>query len=433
MNPNLEFLDLHGTVDDGNLSPVLARIRDDIAAGRSFEAVMDVLWESCREPISFDRVGVSFVEEDGQRVVSRYVRTAYDPSAVRLGEAYAAGLANSSLREILDSGRARIIRDLERYAAEHARSASSRLLVAEGVRSSLTLPLRVRDREVGFMFFSSRRVAAFDRGDLETVQALSSALSQTIEKVWLIQRLERSRRDYLQVMGFVSHEMKSPLSSLTTVGRTYLKGYQGPVDPVAGGVIEKMIRISGYMINMVNNYLDLSRLESGEMAFSPRAGLRFREDVLDFALDTVSARAEERGTAVTVEGTDETFRLTGDEDLLRIVAVNLLDNAVKYGEDGGRVRVRLARDGDRMVFSVRNAGVGFSEEQRGKLFKRFSRLKQKGLEDRRGSGLGLYLVWWIVQQHGGDITADSKPGEWAEFKVFLKVDSQDEGGRPTSG
>jgi signal transduction histidine kinase len=68
---------------------------------------------------------------------------------------------------------------------------------------------------------------------------------------------------------------------------------------------------------------------------------------------------------------------------------------------------------------VENRGVGFSKEQSRNLFKRFSRLKQKGLEDRRGSGLGLYLTWWIIQKHGGRIKAESKPGQWARFTVYL--------------
>jgi signal transduction histidine kinase len=113
------------------------------------------------------------------------------------------------------------------------------------------------------------------------------------------------------------------------------------------------------------------------------------------------------------------FSLTGDLYLLRIVVVNLLDNAIKYGDENIEVQVKLAEEGGKLVFSVRNKGVGFDKEQAKKLFRRFSRLKQKGTEDRRGTGLGLYLTWWIVQKHGGRIEADSEPGQWAEFRVYL--------------
>jgi len=140
---------------------------------------------------------------------------------------------------------------------------------------------------------------------------------------------------------------------------------------------------------------------------------------LDFAVDTVSARAAERGTRVTLEVPEKDIVITGDIDLLRIAAVNLLDNAVKYGDDNAEVKVKLSREEGTLVFSVRNKGVGFDKEQARKLFRRFSRLKQKGTEDRRGSGLGLYLTWWIIQKHQGRIIADSEPGRWAEFTVYL--------------
>ena len=122
---------------------------------------------------------------------------------------------------------------------------------------------------------------------------------------------------------------------------------------------------------------------------------------------------------VQSEGDDVT--LFGDLDLLRIVAVNLIDNAVKYGYDDIVVQVNLKVENRMLEFKVRNPGVGFTKEQARKLFQRFSRLKQKGTEDRRGTGLGLYLTWWIVQKHGGRIAADSEPGQWAEFTVFLPI------------
>ncbi|HLP48705.1 MAG TPA: ATP-binding protein, partial [Candidatus Kapabacteria bacterium] len=130
--------------------------------------------------------------------------------------------------------------------------------------------------------------------------------------------------------------------------------------------------------------------------------------------------AGERGSRILVEGPQEIL-LTGDPDLLRIVAVNLLDNAIKYGDENIEVKVKFNEQNGELFFLVHNKGVGFDKEQAKKLFRRFSRLKQKGTEDRRGTGLGLYLTWWIIQKHGGRIEADSEPGQWAEFKVYLPL------------
>ena len=108
-----------------------------------------------------------------------------------------------------------------------------------------------------------------------------------------------------------------------------------------------------------------------------------------------------------------------DPELLRIVLVNLLGNAVKYGEAGGALRVTLERGPDQLLVRVWNAGPGFREEERPRLFRKFSRLQAPELQGRKGTGVGLYTAWRIVHLHGGRLDAQSQPGQWAEFSVEL--------------
>jgi signal transduction histidine kinase len=102
-------------------------------------------------------------------------------------------------------------------------------------------------------------------------------------------------------------------------------------------------------------------------------------------------------------------------DLLHIVMVNLLSNGVKYGNQGGEMRVRVRCEDGRVAVSVWNEGPGFKEEDRGHLFRKFSRLKSPELMKRKGTGVGLYTTWRIVKAHNGDIGARSELGKWAEF------------------
>ena len=404
------------------ITAALDTLRDSIGDSLELEGVMERVWEISKTVLPHDRVGLSFIDADGERVKAHYFKADYE--GIKLGDGYSDGMANSSLKPIVQRKKARLIGDLEDYLRSHPHSTSTRLLVAEGVRSNLTLPLTVEGREVGFLFFSSRLPNAFTEEHARVLLTVSRIISQTVEKVWRIHQLQERTNDYLSVLGFVSHEIKSPLASLITVGKTYMKGYMGEVDPKAEQTMGKMVRTAGYLVNMVNNYLDLSRLESGEMKFEPKEGVDFMNDVVSFAVDTVTARAEERGSTIDVHAQDGEIVMFGDMDLLRIVAVNLIDNGVKYGFENIAVQVNVAvEDGD-LVMSVRNPGVGFTKEQARKLFQRFSRLKQKGTEDRRGTGLGLYLTWWIVQKHGGRISADSEPGEWAQFTVRLPLRKQ---------
>jgi signal transduction histidine kinase len=101
------------------------------------------------------------------------------------------------------------------------------------------------------------------------------------------------------------------------------------------------------------------------------------------------------------------------------VLVNLLGNAAKYGRKGGAVRLTVVRDPDRLEVSVWNEGPGFSPEDRGKLFRRFSRLHQSEFKGVRGTGVGLYNAWRIIQLHKGRIRARSERGSWAEFAFEL--------------
>ena len=416
-------------VRDAGIKTRLDELKNELGKGLALEEIMGSIWKISGSILPHDRIGLSFIDKDGQRVTAQHFICDYPESGIFLDNGYSDDLAHSSLKEILEKKSARIIHDLKHYLSENPDSRSTKLLIKEKVASNLTLPLMVDNREVGFLFFSSRKKNAFSREHADILLAVLDIMAQNIEKVWLIKKMEGINRDYLNMLGFVSHEMKSPLAAMMTVGTTYLKGYTGKVDPDARTIIEKMLKISGYMVNMVKNYLDMSRLESGEMKYNPRKGVKFIGDVLDFAMDTVEPRARERGNTWIKSLPETDIELVGDTDLLRIVAINLLDNAIKYGMENTGIQIELKKEKNRLVFMVENSGVGFSKDQSRNLFKRFSRLKQKGLEDRRGSGLGLYLTWWIVQKHGGRIKAESKPGQWARFTVTLKIRPEQDHGK----
>jgi signal transduction histidine kinase len=381
---------------------------------------MEVVWEATETFLPHDRIGISFIDKDSQRVTSRYFKTRYPLNEIKLGKEYSAGLAGSSLERILEKGHARIIHDLPTYLAANPHSRSTRLLVEEEVKSSLTIPLKVENRWVGFLFFSSRESWIFQETHAGILLLVAYSISQTLEKIWRITQLEEMQRDYMSIMGFVSHEMKSPLSSLISVGKTYTGGYMGKPDPQAVEAIHRMNRIASYMIQMVNDYLDLSRMESGELAYAPEPEISLKGEIIDFALDTVSDRAKGQGSEIIVHNSLEHIRISADPGLLKIVMVNMLDNAVKYGKPETPITLTVSEENSEIMVSVRNEGIGFTPEEGKRLFKRFSRLKQKGTEKVRGSGLGLYLSWWIIQKHGGRFEAASEPGKWAEFRIYLK-------------
>jgi two-component system, sensor histidine kinase and response regulator len=222
----------------------------------------------------------------------------------------------------------------------------------------------------------------------------------------------------LDLMAIVSHELKSPLAAVQTTAATLHRGYFGKLEPEQQKIVETIIRNCGYLEDIIRSYIDLSKMElDGLGAFKER--IPFVSGIVREVLEMPGVRDNVRRMPVVEEFEGDPV-VEGDPRLLKIVVGNLVNNAIKYGAEGTPVRLRLSVKGKELVFSVRNEGVGISPgDIRDRLFKRFERLKQKGTEGVKGSGLGLYICKTIVDKHKGRIWAESEQGQCVEFFVAL--------------
>jgi signal transduction histidine kinase len=402
---------------------LLRTVNQKIAARPSLRAIVDYLFENTQSLIPCDRMGLAFIDEQSVYVTSYYNRTSYD--GLRIDQGYREGLRGSTLTDVMQSGLPRIINDLEAYVKDHPRSRSSKLLIREGVRSSLTCPLIVEGRVVGFIFRSSRTPYTYGPQHIELQMAITERLSQAVEKAWRIEQLEEANYAYTQMLGFVSHELQSPVASMVTDAQILSQGYLGDLTPEQRAKVMSMERKGQYLLSLVREYLDLARVEGGELRLATRSRVDVMEDVVAEAVDIVRPQADAHGIyLLTCVPSPALPPVCCDPTLLRIVTVNLLDNAIKYGNEGGDIRVKAEvgldeKGGERLRISVWNSGPGFSAEQQNKLFRRFSRLDDPALKSRRGTGVGLYNSWRIIQLHKGRITAESEHGEWAEFSFEI--------------
>jgi signal transduction histidine kinase len=408
----------------GEERTILRTVNQKIAARPSLRAIVDYLFENTQALIPCDRMGLAFVDERGERVTSYYNRADYEPLSI--DKDYSEALQQTSLSEVLRTGQPRIIGDLDLYLEAHPRSRSTRRLVQEGVRSNLACPLSVEGRIVGFIFRSSRRAHAYRPRHIEFQMAISERLSQAVEKAWRIEQLEEVNHAYTQMLAFVSHELKSPVASMVTDAELMSQGYLGDVTEVQLAKLDGMARKGRYLLGLVNEYLDLARVESGELTLEPASRVNVSDQVIGAALELVAPLVEAHGVQLVTELPHAPLPLICcDPTLLRIVLVNLLDNAVKYGNEDGTVKLKAEVTAPRhdspakLKISVWNLGPGFSHAEKDKLFRRFSRLDDPALRTRRGTGVGLYNAWRIIQLHNGRISADSKHGEWAEFSFEI--------------
>ena len=401
----------------------LTAIDRKVTGARTLDEAMDFLFEATRGICPCDRLGLAFVEEgDGPasghgRVVAHWTRAVYEP--VLLDKGFAQDLRGSSLQEILHTGRPRVIGDLEHYLREHPNSASTRAIVHEGIRSSMTCPLAVEGRPVGFLFRSSRESHAYDRHHVRLHLAIAERLSQAVEKAWRIEQLAAANRAYFEMLGFVAHELRSPLASLVMDIEALLAEQFGPVPP------DQRVRLGGmtgkaeYLLSLIGDYLNLARIEDAELRLNLRNGLNIVEEVITPSIELVRNLADQQRTTVELDLLESPRPVQLDPSLFTVAMANLLSNAVKYGEECGLIRLRLRQTDGSLRISVWNRGPGFPPMERSKLFRKFSRLQSPELLKRKGTGVGLYTAWRIVQLHGGRIHAESEPGQWAEFALEI--------------
>ena len=169
----------------------LIRLGERINAGLLLEEVLNQIFDAFRSIVPYDRIGCSMLEDDGRIVRSVWARSPGPPP--KLGVGYSAPLAGSSLARIIETGRPRIINDLEQYLREHPGSASTRLIVSDGVRSSLTCPLVALGKPVGFVFFSSHVANAYSSRHVELLMRVAGQISLVIEKSRLFTELLRTK------------------------------------------------------------------------------------------------------------------------------------------------------------------------------------------------------------------------------------------------
>lgn len=222
---------------------------------------------------------------------------------------------------------------------------------------------------------------------------------------------EQTRRSFV---ANVSHELKTPM---TTIG--------GFIDGILDGTIpeekhrqyllivsDEIKRLSRLVVSMLN----LSRIEAGELKINAKE-FNVAQTVLQ-TLFTFERNIEDKH--LEIRGLNEEKQIVvADEDMIHQVVYNLVDNAVKFANDGGYIEFSYTHKDNLIYVGVRNSGTGISKEEIQQVFERFYKTDKSRSLDKNGVGLGLYIVKSIINMHGGDIIASGVEGEYSEFVFTL--------------
>ncbi len=261
--------------------------------------------------------------------------------------------------------------------------------------------------EVVSIWFPSRRTLRVRAEALEAHGGVVVVIQDVTEQL----KTQRIRTEFV---AHASHELKSPVASMQTLAEALRQAVRD--DPEAADrFAERMVFESARLGRLIDDLLDLSRLEDPddvpEETVDVSAGARK-------VVEDSAAEAESKHIEFNVEIQDGVL-VKGDESQIIVLVRNLVENAVRYTAEGGRVSVGVYHDGDAAVIRVSDNGMGIPLEAQTRIFERFYRVDRARSRDRGGTGLGLAIVKHVAELHGGDVQLDSELGRGSIFTARI--------------
>jgi hypothetical protein len=354
---------------------------------------------------------------------------------LKLRDGFTAPLVGSSLEAIIQTRQPRILNDLEDYLRRKPGSTSTRLIVEEGLRASLTCPLIANDLPIGFIFFSSIEVGVYSNAHVTTFQRIADQLSVVVERGRLTSELaaqkdavEQKNTELQQLsemrsffVGVAAHDLRGPLGNIQLAAQLLREMLIPSNDLGAQKLAGDIHRQAMHLLQLIDDLLDISQIEAGKirLALQPIEISIFVAEAL--AQYVAVAAAKQIQIAV---GNAPSGQVLADPSRLHQALDNLLSNAIKYSPVGSTVRVWVEPTESGWKFSVQDEGPGIASEERDLLFQEFSRLSARPTGGEKSVGLGLAITKWMVEAQGGQIGVESEPGQGAIFWFTLPAAGQ---------
>jgi PAS domain S-box-containing protein len=373
---------------------------------------------------------VDMVEPDGR--VERLAVAHVDPAKVQLAEEYARryphrdddarGLAfvlrtsqpdmmTEIPEELLEAG----VRDQEQL----------RLLRQLGLKSYLCVPLKARNRVLGVMtFVSAESGRRYTADDLAVAEDLAHRATIAIENARLYQEVREADRRKDEFLAMLSHELRNPLAPICT-GLEVL-ALEGRGDRETVQLMQEQVE---HLVRLVDDLLDVSRIIRGRIEL--RKEPVELATILRRAIETLRLNFDHQQQSLVVSAPKESIWLHADPVRLVQVVGNVLNNASKYTDRGGRIELSAERAGGEAVIRVRDNGVGIEPELLPKVFDLFTQASRSLDRSQGGLGIGLTLVRSLVEMHGGTVSAHSEgPGRGSEFMIRLPAATAPHSSKP---
>jgi GAF domain-containing protein len=300
------------------------------------------------------------------------------------------------------------------------------LLVREGLRSLLAIPLVREQRVLGGLVILRRELGAFAPETVATLQTFAAQSVLAIQNARLFREIEdksrqlqRASEHKSQFVSSVSHELRTPLNAIIGLTEMMVTNAARFGTEKAQEPLQRVNRAGTHLLGLINQVLDLSKIEAGKLELNPQTVQL--APLINDVISTAGQLAEQNKNRLVVDAQEDLGALTVDPMRLRQILLNLLSNACKFTKAGEvKLTARKVSNGSNFVeFAVSDTGIGMTAQQQAKLFEEFSQADAATAQNFGGTGLGLAITRKLARMMGGDVTVTSEPGKGSVFTVRL--------------
>ncbi|MBX9845927.1 MAG: GAF domain-containing protein [Xanthobacteraceae bacterium] len=298
----------------------------------------------------------------------------------------------------------------------------------EGYRALLIVPLLRPDHIVGALVVRRKEPGEFPQPTIDLLETFADQSVVAIQNANLFHEIEEKGKQLAiasqhksQFLANMSHELRTPLNAILGYTELILDSIYGDVPEKAQGVLKRVESNGRHLLGLINDVLDLSKIEAGQLVLSLND--YSMKDVLYSVFSAVEPLASEKKLNFKVDAPGELPKGHGDERRLTQVILNLVGNAIKFTDQGGVIIKATASNGSFTV-AVKDTGPGISKADQGKIFEEFQQADNSATKKKGGTGLGLSISRRIVEMHGGKLWVESEVGQGSVFQFSLPVEVQ---------
>ncbi len=296
---------------------------------------------------------------------------------------------------------------------------------ARGWRANIAVPMLRDGAPVGLITVSRKNPGAFDEREIRLLQTFAAQAVIAISNVRLFTEIQEKSRQLeiasqhkSQFLANMSHELRTPLNAILGYTEMMVDGLYGDVGPKAQGVLERVQANGKHLLGLINDVLDLSKIEAGQLALTVEP--YSVADMVATVLSATESLARTKGLALGSAIEPGLPPGTGDARRLSQVLLNLVGNAIKF-TDQGSVEIHAVRQGDFFELAVVDTGLGIKPADQVRIFDEFQQVDDTSTRKKGGTGLGLSISRKIVELHGGRIAVESEVGRGSTFKVSIPI------------